>query len=151
MRTFSNDDSPLESAQATPTTMFREPLVNGLQNSPVKPFPFDLSDITGGSFVTKLLHYSSSVASTNSGLPAEAIQRSHINNAVAVDIAIAELRRIKDVSDANAVHLQEANDKIHHLEAENAKLRAQLLSQCRSNSPSSDIPLMVSGVFSSRL
>ena len=151
LRTFKNDDSPLRSAQVNSPSVFREPFVNntGLQNFPVKPFSFDLSDITGRSLVTKVLHYAS-LASTNSGLPAEATQKSHINNALAVDIAIAELRRIKDTSDANAVHLQEANDKIHRLEAENAKLRAQLLSQCRSNSPPSDIPLMVSGVFPRR-
>jgi hypothetical protein len=149
LRIFKNDDSPLGSAQANSAAMFREPFVNntGLQNFPVKPFSFYPSDIKGGSFVTNLLHCFASVASTNSGLPAEATPRSHINNGLALDIAVAELRKIKDTSDANAAHLQEANDKIHHLEAENAKLRAQLLSQCQSNSPSSDIPLMVSGVF----
>ena len=137
------------STQSNSTAMFREPFVNntGFQNFPVEPFSLDLSDITGGSFVTKLLHYCASLASTDSGLPAEATQRSHINSGLSLDIAIAELRRIKDASEANAAHLEEANNKIHHLEAENAKLRAQLLSQCRCNLPSSDIPLMVNGVF----
>jgi hypothetical protein len=129
--------------------MFRELFVNntGLQISPVKPFSFDPSDITGGSFVTNLLQCSASVSSTNSGLPSEATPRSRINNGLALDIAITEFRKVKNTSDANAAQLQEANDKIHLLEAENAKLRAQLLNQCRNNSPSSDIPLMVSGVF----
>jgi hypothetical protein len=70
-----------------------------------------------------------------------------MNNGLALDIAVTELRKVKNTSDANAAQLQEANDKIHLLEVENAKLRAQLLNQCRNNSPSSDIPLMVSGVF----
>ena len=150
MRNFRNDDLSLGSAQASSAATFREPFVNntGLENFSVKPFSLDLSDITGGSFVTKLLHHFASVASTNSGLPAEATQRSHINNGLALDIAITELRKIKDASDANAAHLREANDKIHLLEAENAKLRAQLVGQCRSNSPPSDIPLMVSRVIS---
>lgn len=150
LRIFRNDDSPLGSAQVSSATTFREPFVNdtGPENFPVKPFPLDLSDITGGRFVTKILRNSASVASTNSGLPAEATQRSIMNDGLPLDIAIAELRKIKDASDANAAHLREANDKIHRLEAENAKLRAQLLSQCRSNSPPSDIPLKVSVVFS---
>jgi hypothetical protein len=145
LRLFRNDNSPLDrSTQSNSAAMFREPFVNNTsrQNFPVKPFSFDLSDITGGNF-----DYCASLASTNSDLPAEATQRSHINNGLtSLDIAIAELRRIKNTSDANAAQLQEANDKIHHLEAENAMLRAQLLSQCRCNLPSSDIPL-VSGVF----
>lgn len=150
-RIFRNDDLPLGFAQGSSAVSLREPLVNntGPENFPVKPFSLDLSDVTGGSFVSELLPYSASVASTNSDLPAEATQRSHINNGLALDIAIAELRKIKDASDANATHLREANDKIHRLEAENATLRAQLLSQCRSNSPPSDIPLLVSGAFSS--
>ena len=128
--------------------MFREPFVNNtaLQISPDKPFSFDPSDITGASFVTNLLYYSASVASTNLSLPSEATPRSHINNGLSLDIAITELRKVKNTSDANAAQLQEANDKIHLLEEENAKLRAQL-NQCRNNSPSSDIPLTVSGVF----
>ena len=148
LRIFRNDDSPLDrSAQANSAAMFREPFIysTGLPMFPVKSLSFDLSDITGGSFVTTPLRHAS-LASTNSGLTA---QRSHINNGLPLDIALAELKKIKDDSDANAVHLQEANDKIHRLEAENAELRAQLLSQHRSKSPSSDIPLMVSEVFSS--
>ena len=144
-----NDDPPPDrSAQANSAAMFREPFVNnsGLPVLPVRSFSIDLSDITGGSFVTKPLHHAS-LASTNSGLPAEAVQRNHINNRLPLDIALAQLRKIKKVSDANAVHLREANDKIRRLEAENAELRAQLLSQHRSKSPSIDIPLMVSGVF----
>ena len=146
MRIFRNDDSLDRSAQINSAAMFKEPFVNNtdFQNFPVKPFS---SDITGGSFVTGLLHYCASLASTDSGFPAEAMQRSHINSGLSLDIAIAELRRIKDASDANAAHLQEANDKIHLLEAENAKLRAQLLSQCRCNLPSSDVPSMVNGEF----
>ena len=144
-----NDDPPPDrSAQANSAAMFREPFVynSGLPVLPVRSFSIDLSDITGGSFVTKPLHHAS-LASTNSGLPAEAAQRNHINNRLPLDIALAQLRKIKKVSDANAVHLREANDKIRRLEAENAELRAQLLSQHRSKSPSTDIPLMVSGVF----
>ena len=150
LKIFRNDGSPLGSAQVSSATTFREPFVNdtGPENFPVKSFSLDLSEITGGSFVTKILHNSASVASTNSGHPAEATQRSDINNELALDIAIAELRKVKDASDAIAVHLREANDKIDLLEAENAKLRAQLLSQRQSNSPPSDIPLMVSGMFS---
>jgi hypothetical protein len=154
MRIFRNDDSPLGSAQASSTATFREPFVNdsGPENFPVKPFSLGISDITGGCFVTKPLHYSAFIASTNSGLPAEATTQRDINNGLALDIAIAELRKIKDASDANAAHLREANDKIHCLEAENAKLREQLLSQCPNNSPPIDIPLMVSGkIFSGHL
>ena len=149
MRIFRNNDSPLGSAQAN-SAMFREPFVSdtGLQNFPVKPFSYDPSDITGRSFVTNLLHNSASIAPTTSGLPAQTTQRSNINNGLALDIAIAELRKLKETSDANAARLREANENIHRLEAENAKLRAQL-SQCRSKSSSSAIPLMVSGVFSS--
>ena len=67
---------------------------------------------------------------------------------LALDTAVAELRNIKDASDANAAHLQEANDKIYRLEAENAEFRTQLLNQRRNNSPS---PLMVSGVYARHL
>ena len=150
MRIFRNDDSPLGSAQTSSTATFREPFVNDTdpENFPVKPFSLDLSDITGGGFVTKNLPYSASVASTNSVLSAEVTQRSHPNNGLALEIAIAKLKKVKDAFDANAANLREANDKIHRLEAENAKLRAQLLTQRRSNSPPADIPLMVSGVFS---
>jgi hypothetical protein len=147
-RIFGNEDSPLGSAQASSAAAFREPSDNNTspEISPVKPFSFDLSDNTGGTFVNKLLHYLASVAPTNLCLPAEATHRSHINNGLSLDIAIAELRKIKNDSDTNAVLLREANDKIHRLEAENANLRAEL--QCRNNSPPSDNSLMVSGVFS---
>ena len=139
------------SAQASSAALLREPFANNTDPEifPVKPFSLDESDVTGGSFVTKFPHYLASVASTNPGLPAEATQRSHINNGLTLDIAIAKLRKIKEASDANIALLREANDRIHRLEEENAKLQAQLLSQCRSNSPPSDIPLLVSGVFSS--
>lgn len=142
-RIFRKDDaSPDQSTQTNSAAMFREHLINNtdLQTLPAKPISFNLSDMTGQSFVTNNLHHSVPFASTDSGPSAEAIQ----GNKEIINIAITQLRKIKDASDANAANLQVANDKIHLLEAENAKLRAQLLSRCRCNSPSFDIPLTVS-------
>jgi hypothetical protein len=70
---------------------------------------------------------------------------SEANRAI-LNVAIAEFRKMKDISDANAAYIQAADDKIRRLETENAELRAQLLNQCQCNlsSSSRDIPPMVS-------
>jgi hypothetical protein len=121
--------------------MFTEPSVN---NADPQPLPAKISfNITGKTFVTELLH-SAPFASTDS---VTATHRSHVDKEI-VNFAITQLRKIKAASEANAANLRAANDKIHRLESENAKLRAQLLSQCQGNSPSTDVPLMVSEEYS---
>lgn len=90
-----------------------------VQNLPTKPISFNLS----GEWLAN--------------------QGDHVDNGPTLDIAIAELRKMKEAAEANTEHLQAANDKIRRLEAENAKLRRQLLSQSQCNLSSRDIPPMV--------
>ena len=73
----------------------------------------------------------------------EATQGNHTNNGTMLNIAVADLKKMKDAFDANATYLQAANDKIRSLEVENAKLRGQLLNRCQCSLSSSDIPLTV--------
>ena len=122
--------------------MFTEPSVNDADLQPLstKPIPFN---ITRKTFVTDLLH-PAPFASTDS---VTATHRNHVDKET-VSFAITQLRKIKAASEANAANLRAANDKIRHLESENAKLRAQLLSQCQCNLPSTDVPLMVSEEYS---
>lgn len=115
--------------------MSREPLVDTADLQVLLPKPISLN-LTGKDFVTHLLQHSAA-ASTDPGLSPTTTQRSPINKEI-LDVAITHLRKIKEASDANAANLRAANDKIQRLEAENANLRAQLLTQ------SADIPLIVS-------
>lgn len=148
-RIFRNDDSLDQSIK---TAMSGEPFVDNTDLQ-ISPFSFNLSDVTGERFIAKPLHDSTSLASTDWDLPAhretdlakdspliQATQGNHIDHRPTLNIAIAELRKMKETSDANASYILAANDKIRLLEAENAKLRARLLNQCQCNLLSCDLP-----------
>ncbi|KAF8815794.1 hypothetical protein BYT27DRAFT_7248841 [Phlegmacium glaucopus] len=123
---------------------------------------FDISsspNTTRESYITNRLHDTASFPSLNRGLRgyneedltqelplAKATQGNNIYNESTLNIALAQIRKMRHTFDANTMYLREANDKIRRLEAENAQLRAQLCNQCQCNSSSFDIPRMITNM-----